>query len=88
MIFGLSEALLALIIILILLAPWKIPQLAKAIRESMAEFKKASSAKSKAEARATVSKLRKVAKELGVEIKGKNATQLLKDIEKALKKSR
>jgi Sec-independent protein translocase protein TatA len=75
---------------LILLTPWRIPQLARAVRESITEFRKASGTKPelKAERKVITSRLKQVAKELGVETKGKKATQILKEIEEALKKSR
>jgi len=85
MYIGLPEALVILaLVILLLFAPTKLPQLAKAIGQSIREIKKAT----KETEEVDKEKLVKIAQELGIDIEGKSKEELMKEVMEKLGKSK
>ena len=85
MYIGLPEALVILaLVILLLFAPTKLPQLAKAIGQSIREIKKATK---ETEEEVDKEKLVKIAQELGIETEGKSKEEIMKEVMEKLGKS-
>ena len=81
---GPLEIGLILLIVLIVFGPSKLPQLARAVGESIREFKRASSEEEKEEIGER--ELVEVAKKLGIETEGKSKEELVEEIRKKLSK--
>ncbi len=87
MYIGLPEALVILALVLLLLfAPSKLPQLAKAIGQSIREIKKAT--KESEEGGIDKEKIVKIAQELGIETEGKSKEELMKEVMEKLGKGK
>lgn len=78
---GWTEILLILVILIILLSPWQIPKLAKALGEARKEYKRGLLGETKPE-----SVIIELAEKLGIETSRKTAEQIVKEIEERLKK--
>ena len=97
---GTPEILIILAIALLILGPTKLPQLARALGESIREFRKASSGVLEEEEKNVVKQLqkevssdiddetlKKIAEKLGVSVEGKCSEELKKEVvEKAKEK--
>ena len=80
---GPLEIGLILLIVLIVFGPSKLPQLARAVGESIKEFKRASSEEKE---EIGEKELVEVAKKLGIETEGKSKEELAEEIRKKLGK--
>jgi sec-independent protein translocase protein TatA len=93
MVFGIgpNELIVILIIAVILFGPKKLPELARSIGKAVAEFNKAKEEFSKESMRSLVEEemkpqkgtsdeIKKIAKNMGIEVGGKSDAELLKEI--------
>jgi sec-independent protein translocase protein TatA len=78
---GLPEVALILIVLILLLSPWRLPQLARAIGESIREFRSAKKGVKQEEVGKTLIEL---AEKLGVETEGKSIEQIAEEVRKKL----
>jgi len=87
--FGGYEWLIILFIILILFGAKKLPELARGMGEAVKEFRRASREVEVEEvSKLDEDRLNKVAKELGINIEGKNREEIVKEIVEALSKAK
>lgn len=77
---GPLEIGLILLIVLIVFGPSKLPQLARAVGQSIKEFKKASSEGEESPDEEVV----EAAKKLGIETEGKSKEEIIREIKKKL----
>lgn len=77
---GPLEIGLILLIVLIIFGPSKLPQLARAVGQSIREFKKASSEKEES----VESEVIEAAKKLGIDTEGKSKEEIVEEIKKKL----
>lgn len=83
---GLPEALVILALVMLLIfAPSKLPQLARAIGQSIKEIKKATR---EVEEEVVDEKLLKIARELGIETEGKSREEIIGEVMEKLGKSK
>ena len=83
------EWLIILFIILILFGAKKLPELARGMGEAVKEFRRASREVEVEEVKKLdEDKLSKVAKELGINVEGKNKDEIVKEIVEALSKTK
>jgi sec-independent protein translocase protein TatA len=98
MAIGTTEILLIVIVVIILFGANKIPELARSLGKATGEFKKGKqdaeresnnlekSIKEQPEQKS--SKIKEMAKDLGISVEGKTDDQLLEEIQKKMKKPR
>jgi len=81
---GPLEVGLIILIILIIFGPSKLPQLARAIGESIKEFKKASKEGEEVKKEVSEEEIKEIAKKLGISTEGRSKEELIEEVKRRL----